>query len=258
MVQHEEGFIACCSLCDSYFVFTTGLISPSQWGGREGKANLDARNERTQLSWAAKRWSMLRCPTCVELISGLQFLDWLERHMRDMTILTPLSPCFVVGFEEHQPPPLFMDHHPSGEAGKPKWRLASGVGPAGLELDNSRSGRLWKPSLRAAGIDAPRYEASSAASIAGRDFHANVLLRVAAALEAASDADEEAVEASFDALAETLHAARPLYASWPSMEERVEAIITAHERDVDARHALARLAVRPPDDEAGFVQSFEM
>jgi hypothetical protein len=38
--------------------------------------------------------------------------------------------------------------------GKPKWRLAQGVGPAGLEVDRSRTGRLHKPSLRMFGIDA--------------------------------------------------------------------------------------------------------
>jgi hypothetical protein len=37
---------------------------------------------------------------------------------------------------------------PRPVGGKPKWTLAQGVGPKTLELDHSRSNRIYKPSLR--------------------------------------------------------------------------------------------------------------
>jgi hypothetical protein len=244
MVLHEEGFIVCCSLCDTYFVVVTGVMAPSQHNGREGKKQLDERNEKKQLEWAARRWTMLRCPTCVELLMGMQILEYIERHVRDSDSLTPLSLCFVVSFEESQPPPLYLNHHPQGEAGKPKWRLASGVGPAGLELDNSRSGRLWKPSLRPFGIDRPRYEASEEArSSDAAAVHAEVVRRVEAAFEVAAECSGAA---AVDALAEELHAERPLFACWKTLEERLAATVQAHRDDEEARRAMESLAVAPP------------
>ncbi|EFC39058.1 predicted protein [Naegleria gruberi] len=55
--------------------------------------------------------------------------------------------------EEHDPDihvPLYMDVGTNaGESQKKqKWELVFGVGPARLELDSSRSGRIYKPSLR--------------------------------------------------------------------------------------------------------------
>lgn len=216
MVKHEEGFIVCCSLCDSYFVLTTGLVAPAAWRGHVGGKTFDARNEKLQERWAKKRWALLRCPTCVECVTGLPFLDWLERFARDVSHLTPLSPCWLVSFEGELPP-LYLDQKPAGEAGKPKWKLVSGVGPAGLELDSSKSGRIWKPSLRAAGIDAPRYDGASASS----GHHHDVLRRVETALQALGE--------RADALAECLHAAKPVYqpASWTELCEQVDAVVSA-------------------------------
>jgi len=57
--------------------------------------------------------------------------------------------------EEYDPDtgiPLFMDVNNSSESKKPKWELVFGVGPARLELDSSRSGRIYKPSLKSTGL----------------------------------------------------------------------------------------------------------
>lgn len=231
MVQHEEGFIACCSLCDSYFVLTTSLISPAHWRGRGGTKLLDERNERIQQRWALRRCLLLRCPTCVELITALPYLEWIETAVRDLDSLMPLSPCWLVKFEEDQPPPLYLDHHPRGEAGKPKWKLASGVGPAGLELDSSRSNRLWKPSLKQFGIVAQRYEQSLACRNGGASHHKERCSRVETALGSLT-------EAAADALAEAMHAARPLYEShrWETVAEQIDELVAAAEvtqRDAD-------------------------
>ena len=75
---------------------------------------------------------------------------------------TALSLVQFVSFDDEypspgsEPPPLFLDEQ--GAPGKkPKWTLCQGVGPPALEVDSSRSGRIFKPSLRPFGIDRPMY-----------------------------------------------------------------------------------------------------
>ena len=62
-----------------------------------------------------------------------------------------LAPCFLVSFEEGQPPGVYADEAQDG--GKKRWRLVQGVGPGGLELDKSRTGRIHKPTLKQFRID---------------------------------------------------------------------------------------------------------
>jgi hypothetical protein len=212
MVLHEEGFIVVCCLCDSYFVLTTGLVAPASYRGKAGTAKLDNRNVQTQQSFSERTWVMLRCPTCVELAFGMPYLDWIEEYARDASTPTPLCPCFFASFEDDQLSPLYMDHKPAGEAGKPKWRLASGVGPAGLEMDMSKSGRIWKPSLKPVGIVAPRYTGAAA----DKGYHADILQCVETGLAFLGGDDA-------DALYEALKAARPCYAphGWQTVGELV-------------------------------------
>ena len=62
---------------------------------------------------------------------------------------TVFSPCTYYTFVDEQFPPLYSDANNSNITGKkPKWTLVSGVGPKVLELDSSKSGRIYKPSLR--------------------------------------------------------------------------------------------------------------
>ena len=213
MVLHEEGFVVVCCLCDTYFVLTTGYVAPASYRGKAGTERLDTRNEQIQKDYAQRRWTMLRCPTCVEVTTGIAYLDWIEKHARNIDSLAPMSPCAFVTFDDEQPPPLYMDYKPAGEAGKPKWKLASGVGPAGLEMDNSKSGRIWKPSLRQVGIDAPRYSSDAA----DQEYHADILQRVETALAFLSQSDK------VDDLYEMLRASRPCFSPqrWQSVVEAV-------------------------------------
>jgi hypothetical protein len=48
-------------------------------------------------------------------------------------------------FDEDEGTPLYLN---GGGEGKLKWTLAQGVGPPTLELDKSKSGRVYKPTLR--------------------------------------------------------------------------------------------------------------
>ena len=184
----EEGFVVCCSLCDTYLVLIIGGVTPANWRGPLRKA-LDDRNFKLQLEWERKGWCLARCPTCIECITGLTFSDWMEQHGRNFDSLTPLSPCRPVSFADDEPPALYVNQQADPGA-KPKWTLTSGIGPQGLELDQSRSGRVWKPSLRQAGITAPRYEPSAA----DRDvaLHEKIFRLVESALSSLLAAEHEA------------------------------------------------------------------
>ena len=52
--------------------------------------------------------------------------------------------------------------------------------------------------------------------------------------------------AAVDALAEELHAERPLFACWKTLEVRLAATVQAHRDDEEARRAMELLAVAPP------------
>lgn len=79
-----------------------------------------------------------------------------EQGGKGRKLVTPLSLARGALFGDGELPPLYLDTRDSA-ATKPKWKLVSGVGPAGVELDKSRSGRLYKPSLRPVGITTPDY-----------------------------------------------------------------------------------------------------
>ena len=96
MGWRDEGVVCNCSLCDSYFVLITGGSNPADYRGKAGTKVKDDRNEKLQQRWGERGWLMLRCPTCVELASGLRYLDWMERHGHDFEMATPLSPCWAV------------------------------------------------------------------------------------------------------------------------------------------------------------------
>jgi hypothetical protein len=196
----EEGFVFCCSLCDSYFILVTGTFIPADWRGKGRRAALEDRNEKIQLKEGVRRWAMVRCPTCVELTSGLKYQDWMELQSanREMTE-TVLSPCWAVTFEEGQPPPLYVDERVN-PSGKPKWTLVSGVGPGGLELDKSRSGRIWKHSLRSVGITTERYD--------GDEHNAAHYTTCVNQVDDALWGTDDTL-----ALAERLHTLRPLFSA---------------------------------------------
>ena len=90
---------------------------------------------------------LLACPTCNALArateegaSAKPGADQVEDgdFLRDG--LAVLTPCFLVSFEDGQPPPVYVDENAAKGGIKPRYRLVQGVGPAGLELDRSRTG----------------------------------------------------------------------------------------------------------------------
>ena len=94
---------------------------------------------------------MLACPTCNAFAYRYELNQVAQGEFlrQGMAVLTP---SVLVSFEDGQSPPLYRDEN-AGNDGKPRWRLCQGVGPAGLELDRSRTGRIHKPSLAPFGVD---------------------------------------------------------------------------------------------------------
>jgi hypothetical protein len=107
------------------------------------------------------------CPTCAELSTGLPHADYLARIAELPTVLTP---CRMYSWGEAEVEaeggagggegeggagpelaPLYMNMQANPSA-KPKWTLVQGLGPPALEVDKSRTNRVFKPSLRQFGI----------------------------------------------------------------------------------------------------------
>jgi hypothetical protein len=226
---------------------------------RSDRAYRDAR------AASANTYDWLRCPTCVEATHGMRYAEWLAQGgvygaathtaahggpepeaepepqqlagqlQEDRSVL---SPCEYVSFEDDQPPPLYMDG--SSGKGKPKWKLVQGVGPPGLEVDSSRSGRLHKPSLRPFGIETPMYrpllEEEVSLSPAGHQEVATLVF--------------EAMSARGGMGWEELFGFAPLYRAWqqpppsdleyPCARGRVEAAAAAAEAASAELHAVER------------------
>uniref|UniRef100_A0A6U6CGC1 Uncharacterized protein n=1 Tax=Guillardia theta TaxID=55529 RepID=A0A6U6CGC1_GUITH len=130
-------------MCDSFFLTAVGSVDNREYKGREGTRRLEERIEKVQLRYEEAKYTQARCPTCVEACSGKRYSEWLTSD-----IPAVLSPCSFAIFDPAEPPPVYIDE--SDGSGKPRWTLLQGVGPKTLELDSSRSNRIYKPTLREA------------------------------------------------------------------------------------------------------------
>mmetsp|Transcript_5317 Transcript_5317/g.12826 ORF Transcript_5317/g.12826 Transcript_5317/m.12826 type:complete len:250 (+) Transcript_5317:150-899(+) len=145
----DVGVVCNCAMCDSYFVVVVMQVDYSNYRGGAGTKRLETHYEKCQLRLEEAVWTQARCASCMELVTGMRYGEWLQSDLP----VHP-SPARFVAFDEGEPPTLYVDENAG--AGKPKWSLAQGVGPKTLETDNSRSNRLHKPTLR--GILGPRAE----------------------------------------------------------------------------------------------------
>ena len=153
----EGAAISNCLLCDSYALLTLGLLPDRKLArGIKGRAAHEDLLEEFQEKHALKDVTFfLACPTCNAFASASdpnQGFDQVKHgaYLRDG--LAELTPCHLVVFDDEELPPVYRNEE-SDAGRKPRWRLAQGVGPAGLELDRTRTGRLHKNSLRPFGID---------------------------------------------------------------------------------------------------------
>eukprot|EP00667_Euglena_gracilis_P019666 EG_transcript_21124 len=100
-------------------------------------------------------FSVHLCPTCTELAFGQRWQAWQDSKQEG--ILTVMQ---WVSFEGlHDDLPLYVNQRPPDA--KPHWVLVQGVGPRGVELDSSRSGRIHRPTLRQYGIPNPALPAEA-------------------------------------------------------------------------------------------------
>jgi hypothetical protein len=116
--------------------------------------------------------STSRCPSCIERVYQMEYQDWLENR----TLPPIFSLCIPVVFDDEDEveeeqnkgteagaatkyksqelnsgpmPPIYLNRKATG---KPKWTLVQGIGPPSLEVDRSRSNRIWRPSLSQFGL----------------------------------------------------------------------------------------------------------
>ena len=153
----EGAAVSNCLLCDSYALLTLGLLPDRKVArGIKGKAAHEDLLEAFQEKRALKNHTFfLACATCNAFASASdpnQGFDQVKQGEYLRSRLAVLTPCHLVVFDDEELPPVYRNEESDAKR-KPRWRLAQGVGPAGLELDRTRTGRLHKTSLRPVGID---------------------------------------------------------------------------------------------------------
>jgi hypothetical protein len=219
-------------------------------GANSGGSDRQFRDGRDQ---AASGHEFMRCPTCVEATHGMRYTEWVARggvfaasgrHSLQKAEPEPASEEAValaassdddialslvefVRFDEIEAPPLFLNEE--GTPGKkPKWTLCQGVGPPALEVDSSRSGRVFKPSLRPFGIDRKMYQPLEDGCVLSPQEHVEVC---AAVYDAVALHNIDPTE---------LFAAAPLFLEWTKPSSTIrktveEAARAAAERDRAAK-----------------------
>lgn len=184
------GIIANCLLCDNYFMLIVDHVDLREI---KGKNALEEKLEKVQLKYTIhKRYLYSACPTCQEVCYGTKFQDYYHSEKE-----CNLSICKVVMFEDKEIKlqiktkkikteiynsmeifdenpvkkikdaviheewiedgvPIYIDMSDEGQ--KPKWTLNLGLGPQKIELDTSRSGRIYKPFLKQFGLNGVPYQ----------------------------------------------------------------------------------------------------
>ena len=149
----EGAAIYNCILCDSYALITLGVLPDRKLArGIKGKAAYEDLLESFQESHASPaRCHLLACPTCnayarqddaAHSAKSSYRIRWNRAgsHAR----VSPSSPRVSSSRSRRASSPHIRRRRRPGA--KPKWRLVQGVGPPGLEVDRTRTGRLHKPS----------------------------------------------------------------------------------------------------------------
>mmetsp|Transcript_42778 Transcript_42778/g.101807 ORF Transcript_42778/g.101807 Transcript_42778/m.101807 type:complete len:252 (+) Transcript_42778:179-934(+) len=140
-MTHDAGVILVCAFCHSFFLSIIHTIEYKEYRGKEGTRRMEDEMAKLQAKMEQQRWASFRCPTCQECSTGLRYGDWLSSESP-----ARLSPCMFHTFDPGEPPPIYVDA--SAGQGKPKFTLIQGIGPKTLEMDKSRSNRVYKPTLR--------------------------------------------------------------------------------------------------------------
>ena len=140
-----------CLMCRSHMALKITVLDPNSF-----KPILSSENPaELQSDWlieiqeniTKRKYTSAICPYCVGIGHGLKWSEWLES-----TEEAYLQLVKFVEFEEGEGPPLYINDAPQ-TSNKPKWKICQGVGPQVLELDSSRSNKIYKKSYRGSGLD---------------------------------------------------------------------------------------------------------
>eukprot|EP00929_Paragymnodinium_shiwhaense_P107437 TRINITY_DN73537_c0_g1_i1.p1 TRINITY_DN73537_c0_g1~~TRINITY_DN73537_c0_g1_i1.p1 ORF type:complete len:326 (-),score=77.03 TRINITY_DN73537_c0_g1_i1:456-1433(-) len=136
----EVGFIFQCVLCGSYTIFAVDALDPAEVerraAGIAGKKSVlqthihaaeEEMLERVQQRLeSAKRYVLLPCATCLEILLEKSYAAWLD-DKENLDRAVQLTPQLAVTFEADELPAAYV--HKAG-----KWSLAQGLGPKSLEV----------------------------------------------------------------------------------------------------------------------------
>eukprot|EP00746_Dinoflagellata_sp_MGD_P085942 gnl/MRDRNA2_/MRDRNA2_34002_c0_seq1.p1 gnl/MRDRNA2_/MRDRNA2_34002_c0~~gnl/MRDRNA2_/MRDRNA2_34002_c0_seq1.p1 ORF type:complete len:308 (+),score=64.17 gnl/MRDRNA2_/MRDRNA2_34002_c0_seq1:93-926(+) len=141
-MAEEVGVIFQCALCGSYSFWIVDAIAPHEIELHAGlkakkaiqrdlhKAEAELLEQRVQKRFecaeSGNRFTLMPCPTCVELLTGTLYEAWVcdRNTLQGKCVLCPL---LAVTFEADELPPTYMKK--GGD-----WSLAQGVGPKILEV----------------------------------------------------------------------------------------------------------------------------
>lgn len=192
------GIIANCLYCDSYFMLTVDHVDLREI---KGKNDLEAKLEKIQLKYTIhKRYLYSSCPTCSELCYGVKYQDFyhsdkectlslckivmfidekdIKLHYKTKKIKTdiynsmelfdenPIKKIKESTIQEEKIEdgiPVYIDMSDEGQ--KPKWTLNLGLGPQKIELDTSKSGRIYQPFLKQFGLNGVPYQKKEKVSL---------------------------------------------------------------------------------------------
>jgi hypothetical protein len=180
--MRQLGMITNCLLCDTYFVECIDTIEPTELNKNSKEDKLVTLQQKF-----TGKLDFQACPTCNELCHNMKFQDFQGSEKE--TVLSPCLPVLFIdekeinhhkrkikienskadefeAYEENvkkeiEYKELEIDEIDDGipiyinlnEGMKPKWTLTLGLGPQKIELDNSKSGRIYKPFLKQFGLD---------------------------------------------------------------------------------------------------------
>eukprot|EP00730_Choanoeca_flexa_P015700 TRINITY_DN7269_c0_g1_i3.p1 TRINITY_DN7269_c0_g1~~TRINITY_DN7269_c0_g1_i3.p1 ORF type:complete len:221 (+),score=19.29 TRINITY_DN7269_c0_g1_i3:34-696(+) len=205
-----------CLVCHSQFIIVIDAVPGAQaFSGRAGTRRFEDTLEQIHEQKVSQDVQFYRCPTCIEVAFGMRYQEWSQE--REAAIV--LSPCRSYIYEDAAP--IYINPQPDGH--KPKWTLAHGVGPKVLETDNSRSGRIYAPSLRQFGVPMP-IAGPTARDASWDGFELRTLLELLHDL-------------SFQVPIEKL---QPIYEQQPLLEHAAE--IMQQLREIEANYAQQQLA----------------
>ena len=195
MGPREIAVVGECLFCSSHVVFPVALMCPDRFQApsrKKAAALQEEWLEDLQALVTRRAVVSMPCPYCVALLTGQPYAEWRDSvggwsaaadagpsaaassgDALSALPSTPLLPFRYVAYDVGEDPALYVNTADACCPGKKKWALCQGVGPQTLDLDRSRSGKVYKKSYRGSGLSGAfltsvetRRDAADATSVA--------------------------------------------------------------------------------------------